>query len=126
LKGLYPNLCEAVAEALHEIFYEKKYADKVIEHTLKKNRKWGARDRAFIASNTYDIVRYGRFYWEILGHYPKKLHSFWLLLGVHLLKEGYTLPNWREFEGLNIAKARRDLEKKWPRKIRESIPDWMG
>lgn len=125
MKGLYPNLCEAVAEALHEIFYEKKYADKVIEHTLKKNKKWGARDRAFIASNTYDIVRYGRLYWEILGSIPKKLPSFWHLLGVHLLHAGYTLPNWREFEGLDMAKVRRDLEKKWPRKIVESIPDWM-
>lgn len=125
MKRLYPNLCEAVAEALYEIFYEKKYADKVIERTLKMNRKWGARDRAFIASNTYDIVRFGRLYWEILGYYPKKLPSFWHILGIHLLNNDYTLPRWKEFEGLNVMHVRKVLAQKWPRKIKESIPDWL-
>jgi 16S rRNA (cytosine967-C5)-methyltransferase len=119
-------LCEAVAEALFEIFYEKNYADKVIEKALKKDRRWGARDRAFIASNTYDIVRYGRLYWEILGYQPKKVPGWWQILGIHLMHQGHILPNWKEFSGLKDKKIQLGLNKKdWPLKIKESIPDWM-
>ncbi|MBL7878116.1 MAG: RNA methyltransferase, partial [Cyclobacteriaceae bacterium] len=57
---IYRNLSAAVVEGLHEIFTNKKYADKVIEKILKSNPKWGARDRRFIAETIYDIVRWHR------------------------------------------------------------------
>ncbi|WP_086047784.1 RsmB/NOP family class I SAM-dependent RNA methyltransferase [Hugenholtzia roseola] len=54
---IHQTLVDAIASALFQIFVEKKYADKVIEKLLRSNPKWGARDRAFIAENSYDIVR---------------------------------------------------------------------
>ncbi len=50
-------LVEATVFALSEIFEKNRQADKVIEQVLKSNRQWGARDRGFIAENTYEIVR---------------------------------------------------------------------
>ena len=45
-------LVEAIVFALQQIFNENRQADKVIEQVLKSNKKWGSRDRAFIAENT--------------------------------------------------------------------------
>ncbi len=59
---LQPLLVRAVVEALFSIFCENRHADKVIEFVLRNNRKAGSRDRAFIAENTYEIVRYYRLY----------------------------------------------------------------
>ncbi|HCY83338.1 MAG TPA: RNA methyltransferase, partial [Xanthomarina gelatinilytica] len=62
---LHRNLCFAVIDGLTLIFNEDKYADKVIQQLLKRDKPWGARDRAFVAETTYDIVRWKRLYAEI-------------------------------------------------------------
>ena len=41
------------------------YADKVVQQLLKRDKRWGSRDRAFVAETTYDIVRWKRLYAEI-------------------------------------------------------------
>ena len=53
-------LVEAIINALEQIFIEGKYADKVIERIFKANPKWGSRDRAYIAENIYEMVRWWR------------------------------------------------------------------
>ena len=50
-------LLQAIVNALIIIFNDGKFADKVIEKTLKENPKFGGRDRRFVAETTYDIVR---------------------------------------------------------------------
>ena len=66
-------LLQAVVNALTTIFTDNKYADKVIEKTLKENPKFGGRDRRFIAETTYDIVRNYR----LLSHLAGSETSFW-------------------------------------------------
>lgn len=58
---------EAIAQALSDIFVSGRYADKVIEYYLKKNRKWGSRDRKFFAESVYEVVRWWRFLWWLKG-----------------------------------------------------------
>ncbi|HMR16666.1 MAG TPA: RNA methyltransferase, partial [Mariniflexile sp.] len=62
---LHRNLCFSVIDGLTLIFNEGHYADKVIQQLLKRDKRWGARDRAFVAETTYDIVRWKRLYAEI-------------------------------------------------------------
>jgi 16S rRNA (cytosine967-C5)-methyltransferase len=69
---IHQPLVDAIALALFQIFVEKKYADKVIEKLLRSNPKWGARDRAFIAENSYDIVRN----WRRILYIGKDLFHF--------------------------------------------------
>ena len=64
---LHRNLVFAVADTLNNIFNGGIYADKAVERTLKSNKRWGSRDRAFIAETVYDIVRWKRLYGEISG-----------------------------------------------------------
>jgi len=120
---IYRNLSAAVVEGLHEIFVNKKYADKVIEKILKSNPKWGARDRRFIAETTYDIVRWYRLFKEIS---EAEEEDFWKLLGVWCLWNNTEFPDWDEFEGLNRKKIEAGYDQaQSTRKIRESIPDWL-
>jgi 16S rRNA (cytosine967-C5)-methyltransferase len=120
---IYRNLSAAVVDGLHEIFVNKKYADKVIEKILKSNPKWGARDRRFIAETTYDIVRWYRLFKEISDAGDA---DFWKLLGVWCLWNNTEFPDWEEFEGLNRKKIEAGYEAaQADRKVRESIPDWL-
>ena len=45
---LHRNLVFATIDSLHLIFNENKQADKVLKNTLKRDKRWGARDRGFI------------------------------------------------------------------------------
>ena len=123
---LHPILVRAVAQALFAIFRENRHADKVIEYTLRHNPKAGSRDRAFIAENTYEIVRYYRLYTALLGREPADEADFWALIGIHVVASGLFLPDWREFSGLNPGTLKKGLEQaRQQRKLRESIPDWL-
>ncbi len=120
---LYRNLTEAVVASLHEIFIEKRYADKVIEKVLKQNPKWGARDRRFIAETTYDIVRWHRLFYNLVDCDPE---DFWKLLGAWCIWNKIDPPDWDEFQGLNKP----TFYERWDKaqhviKIKESIPDWL-
>jgi len=126
LTKLHPLLVRAVAQALHSIFRENRHADKIIEQALKQNPKAGSRDRAFIAETTYEVVRYYRLYSESLGKTPRSEADFWEIIGIHLLKNGTPLPDWREFKTLKTNVLNEKLEQAAQvRTLRESIPDWL-
>jgi 16S rRNA (cytosine967-C5)-methyltransferase len=120
---LYRNLCEAVIEALGLIFIDQKYADKVIEKTLKQNPHWGARDRRFIAETTYDIVRWYRLFTVLTSG---DADDHWKLLGAWCLWNKIDLPPWDEWKYLDKRKFWESYDKiQFTRKIRESLPDWL-
>lgn len=123
---LHPLLVRAVARALVAIFFEHRYADKVIEQVLKSNPKAGSRDRAFIAETTYDVLRYYRYYTEILGRTPRNESDFWQIIGIHFALKSGQLPDWQEFKSLKIKDIQAQAEKVGAqRSIRESIPEWL-
>jgi 16S rRNA (cytosine967-C5)-methyltransferase len=120
---LHRTTCVAVVNSLEQIFVEKKYADKVIEKTLKLDSRWGARDRKFIAETTYDIVRWYRFFRSVSN---AKGDDFWTLLAVWCAAHDVQLPEWKEFDGVNYRLLRDRVNENHPvRKIHESIPDWL-
>ena len=124
---LHRNLVFAVIDALHLIFNEGEYADKVIEKVLKYDKRWGARDRAFIAETSYDIVRWKRLYTEIAeAHEPYTRPHLFRLFGVWCVLRGIKLPDWKQLDGTpeRRIKGRFDELSKI-RKYRESVPDWM-
>ncbi len=128
---LHRNLVAAVVEALHQIFVEKKYADKVIEKILQSNPKWGARDRAFIAENTYEVVRWWRWLLflneiEYTSFYLPTKDDLWKIVGIWQASLGTQLPDWQEFATIYPKKIFEKIEEsKKVRKIFQSIPDWL-
>ena len=124
---LHRNLVFATVDALGEIFNEGEYADKVIEKTLKRDKRWGARDRSFIAETTYDIVRWKRLYAEIAEvKAPFSRENLFRLFAVWATLRGVELPDWKQIEPTPTRRIKGKFDELSKiRKYRESIPDWM-
>ena len=124
--ALFPPHLRAIAQALGAIFQEGFYADKVIERTLKADKRRGARDRAFIAENIYEIVRWYRLLYTLRGSEPQTEDDWWEIIGIRYLIDEQRLPKWKEFKRLDGSKIRKQYRQlKNKRAIIESIPDWM-
>jgi 16S rRNA (cytosine967-C5)-methyltransferase len=124
---LHRNLVFAVIDATDLIFNKGEYADKVVEKTLKRDKRWGSRDRGFIAETTYDIVRWKRLYGEIAEvKAPYSRANLFRMFAVWAVLRGVTLPDWKQIEPTpeRRIKGRFD-ELSGIRKYRESIPDWL-
>ncbi|MFH4967347.1 RsmB/NOP family class I SAM-dependent RNA methyltransferase [Gaetbulibacter sp. M240] len=124
---LHRNLCYAVIDGLLLIFNEGQYADKVIQSLLKRDKRWGSRDRSFVAETTYDIVRWKRLYAEIAEvKEPFDRDNIWRMFAVWATLKGIKLPDWKYFENTPSRKIKgRFDELSKIRKFRESIPDWI-
>lgn len=124
---LHRNLVFTVIDCIGDIFNNQVYADKAVHRALKKDRRWGSRDRNFIAETTYEIVRWKRLYAEIAEvKEPFDKNNLWRLFSVWCVLKGIELPNWNQIE----PTPRRRIKGKFDtlsktRKYRESIPDWI-
>ena len=110
-----------MSRSLHDIFTDRRPADKVIQYHLRAGKKLGSQDRRLFAEGVYDVVRW----WRRLSYaadseeYPALLEAWCLLHDVGM--------------GKGIARSFCDAARvraRWsdpglPRAIRESIPDWM-
>ena len=114
-------LLQAVVNALSVIFNDQKYADKVIEKTLKENPKFGARDRRFIAETTYDMVRNYR----LLAHLADTTEGFWEMLGVYFILRHMPMPDERDFKNLNEKVILDKYKAIKDEKILQAYPDWL-
>jgi 16S rRNA (cytosine967-C5)-methyltransferase len=109
------------------IFNEGAYADKVVAIALKKDKRWGSKDRKFVAETIYEIVRWKRLYAEIAEvKEPFNRDNVWRMFAVWAVLRGITLPDWRYFENTPVRRIKgRFDELSKTRKFKESIPDWM-
>ena len=124
---LHRNLVFAVIDALNLVFNEGEYADKVVQKVLKFDKRWGARDRGFIAETTYEMVRYKRLYAEIAEvKAPFSRPDLFRMWAVWAVLKGIKLPDWKQIEPTpeRRIKGRFD-ELSNIRKYREAIPDWI-
>ena len=116
-------LVEAIVFSLGEIFEKGRQADKVIEQVLKSNRKWGARDRGFIAETTCEIVRWSRL---LLFVIQEERPAYSDIFAIWQTLKGNELPAWTEFAHIQPQRIHHTYEEaKKIRKVRESIPDWL-
>ncbi len=124
---LHRNLVIAIIKVLDGIFNQNLYADKVIEKVLKQDKRWGSRDRGFIAETSYEIVRWKRLYLEIAEvKKPFNYQNLWRVFSVWAILKGISLPNWKEFQETPKRRIKGKFDKLSKiRKFRESIPDWM-
>ena len=124
---LHRNLVFATIDSLHLIFNENKQADKVLRNTLKRDKRWGARDRAFIAETTYDIVRWRRLYAEIAEvKMPYDRPNLFRLFTVWATLNGIKIPDWPQFENTPTRRIKGKFDEAIKtRALRESIPDWL-
>ncbi|MBT3872246.1 MAG: class I SAM-dependent methyltransferase [Flavobacteriaceae bacterium] len=124
---LHRNLVFAAIDSLQLIFNEHKQADKVLKNTLKRDKRWGSRDRGFIAETTYDIVRWKRLYSKIAEvKEPFDRTNLFRLFTVWATLKGIQIPDWPQFEKTPTRKIKGKFDELSKiRKYKESIPDWL-
>ena len=124
---LHKNLVLAVIKILDGVFNQDFYADKTIEKVLKLDKRWGSRDRAFIAETSYEIVRWKRLYLEIADvKKPFQYKNLWRVFSVWAVLKGINLPNWTEFQETPKRRIKGKFDELSKiRKFRESVPDWI-
>ncbi|NAS11658.1 RsmB/NOP family class I SAM-dependent RNA methyltransferase [Poritiphilus flavus] len=124
---LHKNLVFATISALEDIFNQGQLADKTVERVLKQDKRWGSRDRGFIAETTYDIVRWKRLYAKIAGvRPPYSREDLFRVFAVWAVLRGISLPDWKQFSGTPVRRIKGKFDElSRIRKYRESIPDWL-
>lgn len=124
---LHSNLLYGLFDCLNNTLNNKYYAHKSIELIFKKNKKWGSRDRSFVAEATYDIIRYLRLYDKLSNsNYSYTINNIWKIISLWLYFNSYLEPKFKElwdFDKEEINKIKKILLKE--RVYRESIPDWI-
>lgn len=128
MQRIFPPLIVALRDLLQEIFVVGRQADKAIEYAFKHHKKWGARDRAFLAENTYEIVRWYRLLGYLLEkEYPVFPEDMDRTLATWLWVKKYPLTEiQRVFPFFQVA----DLTQRWEkaqsiRAVAQSIPEWL-
>ena len=124
---LHKNLAVAVLSCLDSIFNQNLQADKVIAKMLKSDKRWGKRDRGFIAENTYEIIRWKRLYAEVaIVKEPFTKVDIWRLLSVRWVLQGIPLPAWDEVRGTPARRIKGKYDGlQQHRAILCSITDWL-
>ena len=124
---LHRNLTYAVIDSIRDVFNEGAYAGKAVEQALRRDKRWGSRDRKFVAETIYDIIRWKRLYAEIAEvNEPFTRPNLWRLFSVWCVLRGIELPDWSQIEPTPSRRIKgRFDELSKIRKFKESIPDWI-
>ncbi|CAL2103208.1 RNA methyltransferase [Tenacibaculum sp. 190130A14a] len=124
---LHRNLVFAVIDSIRDIFNEGVYADKAVEQALRRDKRWGARDRKFVAETIYEIVRWKRLYAEIANvKAPYARPDLWRMFAVWCVLKGIQLPDWNQIEPTPTRRIKGKFDELSKiRKFREAIPDWI-
>lgn len=124
---MHRNLVIAVLDGLETIFNEGAYADKAVEQLLRRDKRWGSRDRGFIAETIYEMVRYRRLYAAIAGTAsPFSRQDLERMFAVWAVLRGHPLPDWKEFENTPVRRIKGRFDAlQASRPDRESIPNWL-
>ncbi len=124
---LHRNLVFAVIDGLNLIFNEDQYADKVVQKVLKFDKRWGSRDRGFIAETIYEMVRYKRLYAKIAEvKAPFSRADLFRMWAVWAVLKGIQLPDWKQIEPTPERRIKGKFDELSKiRKYREAFPDWI-
>lgn len=86
---------------------------------FRANRRWGKRDRHFIADSVWEVVRWRRALAHVAG-----ADDIEKLLAVVWRRNGYTIPEWWTAPDENADEREATLGTQ-PDAVRQSVPDWL-
>jgi 16S rRNA (cytosine967-C5)-methyltransferase len=126
-RDILHELSPEIFKTLRVIFWEKVYATKAIQITLKLHPEWEDNKRALFSETVYDLIRWWRPLWYILDRDPlpeeKDLQK---LITIYLFSKKGDLTALQKKRGLDANQViQRIATTKNQRVLRESIPDWL-
>ena len=115
-------LAEAAAGLVKSVFKEHRVLDHALAAAFEANPKWGKRDRGFVAETAFEVVR-----WRRALAFLADSEEANALCAAQWTRMGYDLPDWWQYRGARADDIRgREISlPDQPRKIRESVPDWL-
>lgn len=93
--------------------------DHEVATAFRANRRWGKRDRHFIADSVWEVVRWRRALAHVAG--SDELEK---LLALVWRRNGYTIPEWWPRPEADADGREATLEAQ-PDAVRQSVPDWL-
>ena len=122
---LHRNIALGIVSGLEKTLVEKYQAAEVIKRLFKSNLRWGSKDRRTIAQAFYDIIRQKRLLHALCGSEREEV-NLWCLLGCWLVLNDFQIPEWIEFNKINVQEIRsKALVLVKDRRYKYSIPDWL-
>jgi len=121
----FKHLFDSTANALVNIFSEGRHADKVIEYYFRNNKKWGKRDRQFVAENVYGCVRWwNKYIYLTEAENDTPLVQANKAIAAHIIISNLPLPEW--YAGLvdeaNVRRRQREVK---AAHIVNAFPKWI-
>lgn len=122
---LHRNIAFGIVFGLEKTLVEKHKATEVIKSLFKSNLRWGSKDRRTIAQAFYDIIRQKRLFHALCGSESEDV-NLWNLLGCWIVLNDFQLPEWIEFNKINVQEIRsKAMVLVQDRRYKYSIPDWL-
>lgn len=123
---IHKILTDNIEEAITEIFDKKNHTAFVVQTTLAKDKRWGARDRRFMAETILNIVKHYRYLCFLTNQNEEKLVKKSAIVACALWLEHQEIPEFYNNE-INVdIIAKKQLEtSQLETKILHSFPDWL-
>lgn len=129
---LHRNLVEGIIEVMQAVFQDGLYSDRALEKVFRHNPRWGARDRAFVATHSYETLRWHKRLRYALGFAVQEAeqaqHTDILrrLVGAHLLLRYGNLPGWELFRDLpSLQQISHRYEHPQHPAVLHAVSDWL-
>lgn len=115
-------LAQAAAEIVKSVFKEQKVLDHLLAQAFEQNRKWGKRDRSFIAETVFEVVR-----WKRALAFLADSEETNAICAAQWVRMGYEIPDWWKYRGAtpDEMQAREQALEDQPRVVSQSVPDWL-
>ncbi len=119
---LHRHLCASTLELTKSVLVNHRVADHELAAAFEDNKKWGKRDRSFVAETLFETTRWRRALSYLVDSEETNslITAQWILMG-------FELPEWHKYNGLPPEEiiARQQTLPDQPRAVRQSIPDWL-
>lgn len=115
-------LAEACVSILREVFRNHRVLDRELAAAFEANRKWGKRDRSFIAETVFEVTRWRRLLAALAG-----CDEIRALCAAQWIRMNLEVPDWWQSGAASADEilSRNEETEDLPFAIRESIPDWL-
>ncbi|WP_411827369.1 RsmB/NOP family class I SAM-dependent RNA methyltransferase [Luteolibacter sp. AS25] len=119
---LHRHLCASTLDLAKAVLLNHRVLDHELAAAFENNKKWGKRDRSFVAETLFEVTRWRRSLSYLVDSDDTNslITAQWVLMG-------FELPEWHKYTGRppeEIIARQADIPDQ-PRAIRQSIPDWM-
>jgi len=123
---IYRVNCEAVVFILSAVLVHKSHLGKTIDNTLQSNKKLGAKDRHFIASSVFDIIRFLRYYTTLAGveNVASEIDTRKVLAAMLITKK-IEIPTWYGIEEEDIQLIKTNDSNTFDHAVTASFTDYF-